>query len=84
MMNKILREFNVKPENCVKIGDTEVDVGEGENAGCKTIRVLYIGLPRSLRTEEYTQKLKNNAVIHPTFYTRTLKEVPKILKKLLL
>jgi HAD superfamily hydrolase (TIGR01549 family) len=34
------RQMNVKPENCLMIGDTTVDMRAGKNAGAQTVGVL--------------------------------------------
>ena len=46
-MFAIMKEFNVKPQECLYIGDSEVDAVTGSNAGVETVCVTW-----GFRTEE--------------------------------
>jgi len=37
MINKIADKFKISPEQMIKVGDTQSDIDEGHNAGCKII-----------------------------------------------
>jgi phosphonatase-like hydrolase len=44
MINKIMQELNIaSAENVAKVGDTEVDINEGINAGCKYVIGITTG-----------------------------------------
>jgi len=36
---KILRQLHESPHHCIKVGDTAIDIDEGNNAGCVTVGV---------------------------------------------
>ena len=41
MINSLMKRNNISSiDHVIKIGDTEMDVKEGKNAGCKTVGVL--------------------------------------------
>jgi len=40
-MNAVLRETGMSPEDCLYVGDTEVDMETGKNAGVFTVAVLW-------------------------------------------
>ncbi len=40
-INKMLNHFSVLPKQTIMVGDTEVDVQAGKNAGTKTVGALY-------------------------------------------
>ena len=71
MIETIMEELNVTDvSQVVKIGDTEVDVEEGKNAGC--------GLVISVTTGAYSrEELKK---FSPDFIIDSLEELPAILK----
>jgi phosphonatase-like hydrolase len=50
MIQKLLSHFGIKdPKECLKVGDTEVDVLEGRNAGCGCVVAVTTGsYPRAL------------------------------------
>lgn len=72
MIQQIRKELNIKNSiNIVKVGDTEVDIIEGQNAGC--------GLVVSVTTGAYTrEQLKN---FHPDFIIDSLAELPALIKQ---
>jgi phosphonatase-like hydrolase len=52
MINKMITELQItSPENVAKVGDTEVDINEGINAGCKYV----IGITTGAFTREALQ-----------------------------
>ena len=50
MIQKLLTQFGITdPKECLKVGDTEVDILEGRNAGCGCVVAVTTGsYPRSL------------------------------------
>ena len=41
MINSLMKRNNISSiDHVIKIGDTEMDIKEGKNAGCKTVGVL--------------------------------------------
>lgn len=40
-VEEVIRHFGIKKEECIYIGDTNVDIFTGKNAGVKTIGVLW-------------------------------------------
>lgn len=83
MIHYVCKEMRIKPENCVKIGDTEVDVGEGINANVGlNIRTVFTGLPKNLQSSQNFLQIKSSAKIHPNFYVKTLKCVLPILRRI--
>lgn len=50
MIQKLLNHFGIEnPKECLKVGDTEVDILEGRNAGCGCVVAVTTGsYPRSL------------------------------------
>lgn len=49
----LCRDINVKPENALMVGDTEMDVNCGKAAGAKSVAVTY-----GYRTVEHLKKLE--------------------------
>lgn len=72
MIQKIKSELNIKDsQNIAKVGDTEVDVIEGQNAGC--------GLVISVTTGAYTrEQLKE---YNPDYIIDSLAELPAIIEQ---
>lgn len=71
MIQKIMAELGVTdPKSVIKIGDTEVDVNEGHNAGC----LMSIGITSGVFSEE-------ELIPHrPTHLAKNLKEVLQIVE----
>jgi len=66
MINKMMKEFGISdPAEVAKVGDTEVDVREGQNAGCKYV----IGITTGSFTREELQPY------HPTHIIDDIAEV---------
>jgi phosphonatase-like hydrolase len=66
MIQKMMREFNINdPEEVAKVGDTEVDVREGQNAGCKYVIGITTGSFTRKELEPY----------HPTHIIDDIAEV---------
>ncbi|WP_221390335.1 HAD-IA family hydrolase [Dyadobacter sp. NIV53] len=60
MIRKIMQELNIaSPENVAKVGDTEVDINEGINAGCKFV----IGVTTGAFTREELLPYKPTHII---------------------
>ncbi|RTL58629.1 MAG: HAD family hydrolase [Sphingobacteriales bacterium] len=72
MIQKIKNELNIKDVQAIaKVGDTEVDIVEGQNAGC--------GLVISVTTGAYTRdQLKE---YHPDYIIDSLAELPAIIEQ---
>lgn len=72
MIQKIKKELNIKDvQAIVKVGDTEVDIIEGQNAGC--------GLVISVTTGAYTrEQLKE---YNPDYIIDSLAELPAIIEQ---
>lgn len=72
MIQKIKSELNIKDSQAIaKVGDTEVDVIEGQNAGC--------GLVISVTTGAYTrEQLKE---YNPDYIIDSLAELPAIIEQ---
>lgn len=71
MIQKIMRELNITDsKSVIKIGDTEVDVHEGHNAGC----LMSIGITSGVFTEE--ELIRHQ----PTHIAKSLTEVLEIVK----
>ncbi|QRR02054.1 HAD-IA family hydrolase [Dyadobacter sandarakinus] len=71
MIQKIMRELQVaSPELVAKVGDTEVDVNEGRNAGCKYV----IGVTTGAFTREELEPY------HPTHIVDNISEVLAIIE----
>lgn len=66
----IISHFGTAKDETVMIGDTEFDIGCGQNAGVDTIALGY-----GYRDREYLLNLK------PTFYAETVAELNKLLQK---
>ena len=71
MIQKIMSELKIDdPQSVIKIGDTEVDIHEGHNAGC----LMSIGITSGVFTEE-------ELIPHrPTHLAKTLTEVLEIVR----
>jgi len=65
---KICKEVNVNPQNSLMVGDTELDILCGKNAGAKTAVVAY-----------GYRKLEELKTYNPDYYINDLKEVLDIL-----
>ena len=39
-LEPVIKKYNLKPENCVIVGDYKIDIELGKNFGCKTIGVI--------------------------------------------
>lgn len=71
MIQKIMAELGITdPKSVIKIGDTEVDVNEGHNAGC----LMSIGITSGVFSEEELIPHK------PTHLAKSLTEVLEIVK----
>ncbi|MFN3998584.1 HAD hydrolase-like protein [Algoriphagus sp.] len=71
MIQKIMGELGITdPKTVIKIGDTEVDVNEGHNAGC----LMSIGITSGVFTEEELIPHK------PTHLAKSLTEVLEIVR----
>ncbi len=71
MIQKIMAELGITdPKSVIKIGDTEVDVNEGYNAGC----LMSIGITSGVFSEEELIPHK------PTHLAKSLTEVLEIVK----
>lgn len=71
MIQKIMSELQIdSPEKIAKVGDTEVDINEGINAGCKYV----IGVTTGAFTKEEL------IPYHPTHIIDNISEVVEILK----
>lgn len=71
MIQKIMSELQIdSPEKIAKVGDTEVDINEGINAGCKYV----IGVTTGAFTREELLPY------HPTHIIDNISEVIEILK----
>ena len=68
-LQMLLKDISVKPENAVMVGDTEMDINCGKNAGVKTVACGY-----GYRTVEH---LKN---LEPDFMISGLNEIINKLK----
>ena len=54
MIQKMMLEGGIeKPENVAKVGDTEVDVREGQNAGCRYVIGVTTGTFSRTELEQY-------------------------------
>jgi len=66
MINKMMQEFGITdPAEVAKVGDTEVDVREGQNAGCKYVIGITTGSFTRSELEPY----------HPTHIIDDIAEV---------
>ena len=54
----ICNELNIKPEETLMVGDTELDIACGKNAGTKTCGVTY-----GYRTKNYIQEQRPDLII---------------------
>lgn len=71
MIQKIMTELGITdPKSVIKIGDTEVDVNEGHNAGC----LMSIGITSGVFSEEELIPHK------PTHLAKSLTEVLEIIR----
>jgi phosphonatase-like hydrolase len=71
MIQKIMAELGITdPKSVIKVGDTEVDVNEGHNAGC----LMSIGITSGVFSEEELIPHK------PTHLAKSLTEVLEIVK----
>jgi phosphonatase-like hydrolase len=71
MIQKIMDELGITdPKSVIKIGDTEVDVNEGHNAGC----LMSIGITSGVFSEE--ELIPH----HPTHLAKSLTEVLEIVR----
>jgi phosphonatase-like hydrolase len=71
MIQKIMSQLNISdPKSVIKIGDTEVDINEGHNAGC----LMSIGITSGVFSEEELIPHK------PTHLAQNLREVLQIVK----
>lgn len=69
MIFDIMAKFSVKdPKNVVKVGDTEVDILEGKNAGAWTVGVL-----------SGTQPRKRLAALQPDFLVESIRSIPDLI-----
>jgi phosphoglycolate phosphatase-like HAD superfamily hydrolase len=60
MINKMMMEGGIKqPKQVAKVGDTEVDVREGQNAGCRYV----IGVTTGVFSREELQKYNPTHII---------------------
>ena len=72
MIEKIMRESGIADRREVaKVGDTEVDIREGQNAGCKYVIGVTTGTFTREKLEEY----------HPTHIIDNIAEVLNIIKQ---
>ncbi|MBV8389916.1 MAG: HAD hydrolase-like protein, partial [Mucilaginibacter sp.] len=72
MIEKIMQEADITdPLEVVKLGDTEVDVREGQSVGCKYV----IGVTTGIFTREELEKY------HPTHIIDNIAEVLDIIKQ---
>lgn len=71
MLNYIMDEFNVKPNECVMIGDTTTDIQFAANAGIKTICVTF--------GAHSVEKLQS---MTPLAFMDEWKQLPEIINKL--
>ena len=68
---EIMAKFSVKdPKNVVKVGDTEVDILEGKNAGAWTVGVL-----------SGTQPRKRLAALQPDFLVESIRSIPDLIRQ---
>lgn len=71
MIQKIMKELGVSdPKSVIKIGDTEVDINEGHNAGC----LMSIGITSGVFSKE--ELIPH----HPTHLAASLSEVLELVK----
>jgi phosphonatase-like hydrolase len=71
MIEKIMKEAGITdPQEVVKVGDTEVDIREGQNVGCKYVIGVTTGIFTREELEEY----------HPTHIIDNIAEVLNIIK----
>lgn len=85
MLLEACKRVNIEPEKCIKIGDTDMDVLEGKNAGALTIRT-FDGIPdsKTKNNEIDTIMINNNETrIIPDFYCRNLKKVWRLIRVLI-
>lgn len=72
MIHKMMEELNINdPQEIAKVGDTEVDVNEGINSGCK----YSIGITTGAFTREELLKY------HPTHVIDDISEIPGIISQ---
>ncbi|WEU41109.1 MAG: HAD family hydrolase [Candidatus Odinarchaeum yellowstonii] len=67
----LIERFNLKPEECVVVGDYVTDIISGKRLGCWTIGVLSGGLDYNI--------LKS---VNPDFIIASVKDIPSLLKLL--
>jgi len=71
MIFDIMEKFSVNdPKNVVKVGDTEVDILEGKNAGAWTVGVL-----------SGTQPRKRLAALQPDFLVESIRSIPNLIRQ---
>ena len=71
MVNKLLRKYDLRPEDAVVIGDSEHDLKMAQNAGVDTVAVSYGAMSR-----------KELAQYHPTKIVDTVQELQQTLEVL--
>jgi len=71
---KIAQRLQIKPEKCIMIGDMDVDIFAGKNAGAKTIAVLC-GFLTNSRIHEFQ--------LNPDFIFQDISEIYQNLDKIL-
>lgn len=72
MIQKIMHDAGItNPQEVAKVGDTEVDVREGQNVGCKYVIGVTTGIFTRAELEEY----------HPTHIVDNIAEVLDIIKQ---
>ncbi len=84
-MLMLARWWGVQGRDLVKVGDTEMDVLEGKQAGARTIRTVMTGLPKRLRSRNMYYQVINEASpsATPTWYAKNLRQVLRLLRGVL-
>ncbi len=65
----LIEKFNIKPEECVVVGDYVTDILSGKRLGCWTIGVLSGGLDYNILRS-----------VHPDAIVLSVKDIPSLLK----
>lgn len=95
MINKILHDMAISdPQNAIKVGDTIVDIEEGQNANVKTVGIIEGSSLMGMNQDEYEtltqeQRLECCQVVREQFESanadfiiNNLAELPEVVKSL--
>ena len=69
-INKILKKFNTKPDNCIKVGDTVMDIFEAKNA-----KVYSVGITTHLKPRDFI-------VVGSDYIINNIRQLPYVISKI--